>query len=95
MKERKEWWKESDRFPSRIMYGMIQRMYAYVRTNGYVGTVFIRLVVERVNERDPCVNGQGMHDYVLKHALSRVYASACQGLCKVCHSTYVPLEHHA
>jgi len=64
----------SDSFPTRIMYGMIHRMYAYVRTNGYVGTVFTRLVVERVNERDPCVNGQDMHVYVWRHALSRVNA---------------------
>ena len=67
----------SDRFPTRIMYGMMHCMYAYVRTYGYVGTVLIRLVVECVNERDPCVNGQDMHVYVLKHALSRVNASAC------------------
>ena len=57
------------------MYGMMHRMYAYVHT--YVGTVLIRLVVECVNERDPCVNGQDMHVYVLKHALSSVNASAC------------------
>ena len=57
------------------MYGMMHCMYAYVRTHGYVGAVHIRLVVERVNERDPCVNGRDIRIYMAKHALSRVNAS--------------------
>ena len=59
------------------MYGMMRRIYAYVRTHGYVGAVHIRLVVERVNERDPGVNGRDIRIYMAKHALSRLNASVC------------------
>ena len=59
------------------MYGMMHRMYACVRTYGYVGAVHTRLVVERVNERDLCVNGRDIHVYVVKRALSRVNANVC------------------
>ena len=65
------------RFPRGIIYGMMHRMYACVRTYGYVGVVHIRLVVERVNERDPCVNGPDIHVSVAKRALSRVNANVC------------------
>jgi hypothetical protein len=37
---------------------MMHRMYACVRTYGYVGAVHTRLVVEHDNERDPCENGR-------------------------------------
>ena len=68
----------SVRFPRGIMYGMMHRMYACVRTYGYVGAVHTRLVVERVNERDPCVvYGHDIHVYVVKRALSRVNANVC------------------
>ena len=52
-------------------------MYACIRTYGYVGAVHTRLVVERVNERDPCVNGRDIHVSVVKRALSRVNANVC------------------
>jgi hypothetical protein len=67
----------SVRFPRGFMYGMMHRMYACVRTYGYVGAVHTRLVVERVNERDLCVYGQDIHVYVVKRALSRVNANVC------------------
>ena len=59
------------------MYGMMHRMYACVRTYSYVGAVHTRLVVECVNERNPCVYGQDIHVYVVKRALSRVNANVC------------------
>ena len=67
----------SVRFPRGIIYGMMHRMYACVRTYSYVGAVHTRLVVERVNERDPSVNGRDIHVSVVKRALSRVNAYVC------------------
>ena len=62
----------SVRFPRGIMYGMMHRMYACVRTYGYVGAVHTRLVVERVKERNPCVNSRDIRTGVVKHAIPRV-----------------------
>ena len=51
---------------------MMHRMYACVRTYGYVGAMYTRLVVECVNEHDLSVNRRVIRVNGAIHALIRV-----------------------